>query len=63
MMGIAKGLIDSGYQPEKTLVFCAMAAEEWGVSNTRYDWSTGAYNQILPRPSRMDRKGDRGHQL
>ena len=28
MMGIAKGLIDSGYQPEKTLVFCAMAAEE-----------------------------------
>lgn len=47
MMGIAKGLVDSGYQPEKTLVFCAMAAEEWGVSNTRYDWSTGAYNQIF----------------
>lgn len=47
MLGIAKGLIDSGYQPEKTLVFCAMAAEEWGVSNTRYDWSTGAYNQIF----------------
>lgn len=47
MMGIAKGIIDSGYQPEKTLVFCAMAAEEWGVSNSRYDWSTGAYNQIF----------------
>lgn len=47
MMGIAKGLIDSGYQPEKTLVFCAMAAEEWGVSDTRYDWSTGAYNEIF----------------
>ena len=47
MFGIAKGIIDSGYQPEKTLVFCAMAAEEWGVSNTRYDWSTGAYNQIF----------------
>ena len=47
ILGIAKGLIDSGYQPEKTLVFCAMAAEEWGVSNTRYDWSTGAYNQIF----------------
>ena len=47
MMGIAKGLIDSGYQPEKTLVFCAMAAEEWGVSDSRYDWSTGAYNQIF----------------
>ncbi|MGL4344645.1 MAG: M28 family peptidase [Cellulosilyticaceae bacterium] len=47
MMGIAKAVLDSGYQPEKTLVFCAMAAEEWGVSNTRYDWSTGAYNQIF----------------
>ena len=47
MLGIAKGLIDSGYQPEKTLVFSAMAAEEWGTSNTRYDWSTGAFNQIF----------------
>ncbi len=47
MLGIAKGIIDSGYQPEKTLVFCAMAAEEWGMTNTRYDWSTGAYNQIF----------------
>lgn len=47
MLGIAKAIIDSGYQPEKTLVFCAMAAEEWGVSDTRYDWSTGAYNQIF----------------
>ena len=47
MFGIAKGIIDSGYRPEKTLVFCAMAAEEWGVSDTRYDWSTGAYNQIF----------------
>lgn len=47
MFGIARGIIDSGYRPEKTLVFCAMAAEEWGVSDTRYDWSTGAYNQIF----------------
>lgn len=47
MLGIAKGILDSGYQPEKTLVFCAMAAEEWGTSDTRYDWSTGAYNQIF----------------
>lgn len=47
MLGIAKAIKDSGYTPEKTLVFCAMAAEEWGASNTRYDWSTGAYNQIF----------------
>lgn len=47
MLGVAKGLLDSGYQPEKTIIFNALAAEEWGVSNTRYDWSTGAYNQIF----------------
>ncbi|WP_432354461.1 M28 family peptidase [Sporosarcina sp. A2] len=47
MMGIAKGMIDSGYKPEKTIIFNALAAEEWGVSNSRYDWSTGAYNQIF----------------
>ena len=47
MLGIAKGLVESGYQPEKTLVFSCMAAEEWGMANTRYDWSTGAYNQIF----------------
>ncbi len=47
MFGIAKAILDSGYQPEKTLVFCATAAEEWGVANTRYDWSAGAYNQIF----------------
>ena len=44
---LLKGLVDSGYQPEKTIIFNALAAEEWGVSNTRYDWSTGAYNQIF----------------
>ncbi|WP_368182748.1 M28 family peptidase [Anaerotruncus rubiinfantis] len=47
MMGIAKAVVKSGYRPEKTLVFCALAAEEWGVSNSKYDWSTGAYNQVF----------------
>ncbi|MFF2754727.1 M28 family peptidase [Psychrobacillus sp. NPDC058041] len=47
LMGVAKGLVDSGYQPEKTIIFNALAAEEWGISNSRYDWSTGAYNQIF----------------
>ena len=30
MLGIARTFIDMGYKPRKTLVFCAMAAEEWG---------------------------------
>ncbi|XJS10432.1 M28 family peptidase [Aerococcaceae bacterium WGS1372] len=47
MLGIAKALIEMDYQPEKTIVFMAVAAEEWGATNTRYDWSTGAYNQLF----------------
>lgn len=47
MLGIAKALIDSGYQPQNTIVFCAMAAEEWGVADSSFDWSTGAYEQVF----------------
>lgn len=47
MLGIAKGLIDSNYKPQKTIIFLALAAEEWGLIDSRYDWSVGAYNQIF----------------
>ena len=47
MFGIAKALIDSGYKPKKTIVIAALAAEEWGIVNTKYDWSTGAYQQVF----------------
>lgn len=47
MLGLARTVLESGYKPQKTLVFCAMAAEEWGKINTRYDWSVGAYNQVF----------------
>ena len=54
MLGIARAVLRSGYKPRKTLVFCAMAAEEWGVVNSKYDWSAGAYEQVftacLPTP-------------
>lgn len=47
MFGIAKTLIESGFRPNNTIVFCAMAAEEWGVVDSNFDWSTGAYEQIF----------------
>ncbi|MDD5936172.1 MAG: M28 family peptidase [Clostridiales bacterium] len=47
MLSIAKSLLESGYKPQKTLVFCAMAAEEWGITNSKFDWSTGAYQQVF----------------
>ena len=47
MLGIARAFRRSGYQPCCTLVFCAMAAEEWGVTDSWFDWSTGAYEQVF----------------
>ena len=47
MLGIARTLISIGYRPRKTLVFCALAAEEWGIADSKYDWSTGAYQEVF----------------
>lgn len=46
MLSIGRSLLKSGYRPEKTIVFCAMAAEEWGMVDSKYDWSTGAWQQV-----------------
>ena len=47
IIGIARALLEGGYQPYHTIVICALAAEEWGISDTKYDWSTGAYRQVF----------------
>lgn len=55
MLGIAKAMLDSDYQPERNIIFFAVAAEEWGAVDTRYDWSNGAYNQLFSiRPEWQD---------
>ncbi|MGX8774341.1 MAG: M20/M25/M40 family metallo-hydrolase [Bacillota bacterium] len=46
-MGMAKAMIDSGYIPDKTIRFCIHGAEEWGREGSEYDWSTGAYEDIV----------------
>ncbi|MFQ8982359.1 MAG: M28 family peptidase [Waltera sp.] len=51
MFGIAKALRDSGFQPNNTIVICAMASEEWGVVDSNFDWSTGAYERDIYRTS------------
>ena len=43
VMTIAKAMIDSKYEPENDILFICHGAEEWGVSNTAYDWTTGAW--------------------
>ena len=47
LFGIAKALLATDFQPNNTIVFCAMASEEWGVVDSNFDWSTGAYEQIF----------------
>lgn len=46
VLGIAKAVIDSGYKPNKTIRVVAHGAEEWGLENSDYSWSRGAYEQI-----------------
>ena len=47
IIGMAKAILEGGYRPAHTIVVCAVAAEEWGVSDSKFDWSTGAYNQVF----------------
>jgi len=46
LLGIARAFIKSGYKPEHTILFIALCAEEWGVSDSKYDWSTGAFEEV-----------------
>lgn len=46
-IGIAKAVVDSGYQPDKTIRLIAHGAEEWGKSGSTYDWAAGAYSQLV----------------
>ena len=46
VMAMAKGMVDSGYQPENDILFIAHGSEEWGASGTQFDWTTGAWEMI-----------------
>jgi hypothetical protein len=46
MLGVAKGLCDSGFLPQKTIRFVACGAGEWGAVNTPFDGEIGAWRQL-----------------
>lgn len=46
ILGIAKAMIEVGFQPEHTLVFIAHGSEEYGVTESRYDWCLGSWHGI-----------------
>ena len=46
MLSIAKAMNESGYTPQRTIKFIAHANEEWGVSDSRYDWAAGCEKEM-----------------
>lgn len=46
IMGVAKSLIDSGYQPENDIVIVAHGSEEWGRVGVEADWAQGSWEMI-----------------
>jgi len=46
LLSIAKALIDSNYKLSRTLVFVAHFGEEYGWTNTHFDWCIGAWSEI-----------------
>ena len=45
-LAIAKALMDSGYEPEHTIVFTSHTGEEYGRADSQFDWLIGAWWQI-----------------
>jgi hypothetical protein len=50
MLGIARGLVESEYQPDHTLVFVATDAEEFGAVDSIFDWLVGAHSLVQAHP-------------
>ena len=45
-LAIAKAMMMSGYRPQHTVRFMFVTGEEFGYTNSWYDWCTGAWWQI-----------------
>ena len=46
VLATAKAMKESGYEPENDICFVCHGAEEWGVSDSMYDWTTGAWGMV-----------------
>ena len=46
MLVLADAFVKSGYQPERTMIFVGHCAEEYGITDTYFDWCYGAWYQI-----------------
>lgn len=46
ILSIAKAMIESGFKPKHTIVFAAHGSEEYGYTESRYDWCIGSWYSI-----------------
>jgi Zn-dependent M28 family amino/carboxypeptidase len=46
MLGIARAVLESGYQPRHTLVFLASTNEEYGYTDAYYEWLIGCWYAV-----------------
>ncbi len=46
ILALAKAIKESGYTPDRTLVFSTHTGEEFGINDAYYDWLQGAWWQI-----------------
>ena len=51
---VAKAMVDSGYYPKNDIYFIAHGAEEWGVTGSQFDWTTGAWGICEQYPEITD---------
>lgn len=46
MVAFAEAIKESGYEPDRTLVFCAFDSEEFGAMDVGTDWLVGSWNLL-----------------
>jgi Iap family predicted aminopeptidase len=58
LLGLAKAMVDSGYKPQRTIVFVATDAEEYGWTDTEFDWALGAWWSIFKQEGTSTSKAE-----
>ena len=46
LLTMARAMRESGYRPERTIVFVSHTAEEFGLADSQYDWCVGSWRLL-----------------
>ena len=57
MLGIAKAVRDTGHRPRRTLVFLASTSEEYGYTDSYYEWLVGAWYAVTEQRPQWGHRG------